>query len=125
MRVAVAMHGPMTGNDPEARSRAIPESVRLNREARRLTEPLNERVGSWQSESVRLHAAVERMRQSGRHDPTLIEAATALLAQVEAQAQEFEAQIATVARELAAHNRISDSRQSLSMIAERLRRCIV
>lgn len=115
----------MSGNeDPDARSRAVPESVRLNRDARRLIEPINEKVGTWQSESVRLHAAVERMRQSGQHDPTLIELVTTTLAHVEEQAKQFETTVAFAARELAAHSRISDTRRSLDIIRDRLRRCL-
>ena len=111
-------------DDTEARARAVPEAVRVNRDVRRLIEPFNERVGTWQAESVRLHAAVERMRLTGRRDPTLMDAVATTLALVEEQARQFEAAVASVARELAGHSRISDTRRSLEIICERLRRCL-
>lgn len=119
------MQPAMSGkDDPHAPGRAIPDAVRLNRDARRLIDPFNEKIGTWQSESVRLHAAVERMRQSGGHDPSLIESAAATLAHVEEQAKQFEAAVASAARELASHSRISDTRRSLDLIRERLLRCL-
>jgi hypothetical protein len=109
---------------PSAGGRAVPESIRLNREARRLVEPLNERVGTWQVESIRLQAAVERTRRSGCPDPEPAALARTLLTEVEDNSRQFEEQVAAAARELATHSRISDTRMSLRMIAERLRRCL-
>src|SRR5690242_9794994 len=99
------------------RSRAIPEAIRLNRDARLLVEPINERIGDWQSESVRLHVAAQRTRQSGRQDPGLAESASALLTSVEEQARLFEQAIVEAGSELAAHSRISDTRRALQLIA--------
>jgi hypothetical protein len=111
-------------DDSSTRPRAIPEAIRLNRDARLLVEPMIEEMGDWQSESVRLHAAVERTRQTGRYDPSLAESASALLKNIEERAQHFEQAIVEAGAELAAHSRVSDTRRSLQLIAERLRRCI-
>jgi len=111
-------------DDPTARGRAVPQAILINREVRRLVDPINEKVGDWQSDSVRLHAAAERMRQSGKHDPELVSSVTELLAAIEEHVRQFEEQVATASSELVAHSRISDTRKSLAMIEERLRRCL-
>lgn len=113
-----------TKADVAAPRRAISESLRLNREARRLIEPFIERIGTWQAESVRLCAAVERMRQSGRYDPILMESIATALAHVDEEVTQLELAVASAARELASHSRVSDTRRSLDIIRERLRGCL-
>lgn len=114
----------MQSKELERRSRAIPAAVRANREARLLVDPVNEKIGVWQSETVRLQTAVRRMRESGRHDPGVSESVRALLAYVGQQARQFEAAVAAAEPDVAGHSRIDDTRRSLQMLADRLASCL-
>jgi len=108
-------------HEVEVRKRAVPEAVRANREARRLVDPISERIGCWQSESVRLCTALQRARQGGRHDPGLVEAARTLLDHVEQQGRQFDEAVAATDDWLATHSRIIDTRRSLQVIIDRVR----
>ena len=106
------------------RRRAPAEGLRVSREAARQVRPINEKVGTWQSESIRLQTAARRMKESGRHEPGVVEAIRTLLEFVEEQARQFEALVATVEKDIASHSRIADTRRVLTMVAERLRACL-
>ena len=115
-------------NDEESavapRRRAPADGVRVSREAARLVRPINERVGTWQAESIRLQTAARRMKASGRHDPGIVESIRTLLEFVEEQARQFEALIATVEKDIGAHSRVADTRRVLQMVADRMRACL-
>ena len=106
------------------RRRAPADGVRVSREASRLVRPINEKVGTWQAESIRLQTAARRMKESGRHEPGVVEAIHTLVEFVEEQARQFEALVATMEKDVAAHSRIADTRRVLAMVAERLRACL-
>jgi hypothetical protein len=93
----------------------------VSRDAARLVREINERVGLWQAESIRLAASAERMRQSGRHDPGLIEAINVLIEQVERQSCSLEMLLLGVPAEIAQHSRVQDTRRVLKMVGDRLR----
>ena len=92
----------------------------MSREAVRVVRPVNDRIGFWQSESIRLVTSAERLRQSGRHDPGLLEGMHALLGSIEELARQFEASLDGVPSDVAGHSRIEDTRRALRTIAARL-----
>ena len=112
-------------HEVEVRKRAVPEAVRANREARRLTDPISEKIGGWQSETVRLCTALQRAREGGRQDPRLVEAARTLLDQIEEQGRQFDQAVSTTDDWLATHSRIIDTRRSLQVIIDRLRSYLI
>src|SRR3569623_23724 len=69
----------------EPRRRVSAEGVRVSREALHLVRPINEKLGGWQAESIRLETTARRMKESGRHDPGVIESIRTLLGYVEEQ----------------------------------------
>ena len=105
----------------EPRRRDISQATIASREAAKLVRPINEKIGYWQGESVRLATAAERMRQSGRHDAATVEAIGALIAVVEGQQQALAAELVQVPAGVAGHSRVADTRQALQMVVDRLR----
>ena len=91
------------------------------REAARLVRDINEKIGIWQAESVRLATAAGRMRQSARHEPAVIESINALIQTVERQQMDLAATLVAVPAGVAEHSRVSDTQQALRMIVDRLR----
>lgn len=103
--------------------RASSTASRVIRELRLVLDPINEKLGPWQAESIRLHTACERARQGGRRDPQVSAVAIALLRQVEAEATRFDSAVETLSPELADNGRVADTRRALEMVARRLRDC--
>ncbi|MGN6156623.1 MAG: hypothetical protein ACTHNL_00860 [Devosia sp.] len=83
--------------------------------------PINERVGEWQSESVRLATAAQRRRDMGRDDAELGRDIRALLAKVEAELKSLDEAVLLLSPEVAANSRLVDTRRGLQIVAERLR----
>lgn len=104
----------------EPQRRQISEAVSAGREAARLVRDINDRIGHWQAESVRLSTAAQRMRQSGRHDPGVVEAIAVLVDLVDGQRREFIAMRDTMPEGVARHSRVQDTERALHMVLERL-----
>jgi hypothetical protein len=102
------------------RKRAVAEGARAARDALALVGPINEKIGSWQAEAVRLETSALRMRAAGRHNPGIIAAIETLLGYVEEQAVRFEVLVAQAAPEVAMQGRVTDTRRGLTMLAARL-----
>jgi hypothetical protein len=109
---------------PEIRKRVISEGTIIARQAAAVVRPINEKIGAWQAESIRLEASARRMRETGRSDPGVIEAIATLLDYVETQRERFENEVAAEAAAVGGHNRIADTRQALVMVIARLRRAL-
>ena len=105
----------------EPRRRVSAEGVRVSREALHLVRPINEKLGGWQAESIRLETTARRMKESGRHDPGVIESIRTLLGYVEEQSRQFDELVAAAPADVARHSRVADTRRVLQMVAERLR----
>jgi len=104
--------------EPKRRETSV--SAREARDAARLVRAINDRIGQWQAESIRLATAAERMRQSGRYEPGLVEAIQVMISLVERQQHAFCAQIAEVPGGIAQHSRIHDTQRAMAMVVARL-----
>ena len=69
----------------ELRHRTVSEQTLAARRVAQLVAPINERVGEWQIESVRLATTAQRLRDMGRRDGELAKDIRTLLAKVEAE----------------------------------------
>jgi chromosome segregation ATPase len=107
-------------SEPPRRRQSSPEAL-AGREAASLVRDLNRRLGSWQAVSVKLHTISQRLRASGREDPSVVEDAEALLNAVSTEAQRFEELVAEQDEAVASHARVEDTRRSFNMIINRLR----
>ena len=103
------------------RRRTVSEQTLAARQAVQLVAPINERVGEWQSESVRLATAAQRRRDMGRDDAELGRDIRALLAKVEAELKSLDEAVLLLPPEVAANSRLVDTRRGLQIVAERLR----
>lgn len=112
----------MTDDSSELpRRRKSSPDVLVAREAAALVRDLNRQLGQWQASSVKLHTMAERLTATGRADPALIEEAHTLFRVIATEAQRFEELLPDQPPAVATHGRINDTRQSLEMIADRLR----
>jgi hypothetical protein len=106
---------------PEPRRRNFSQATQTSREAARLVRGINDKLGDWQAESIRLATAADRMRQSGRQEPAIVAAIETLMTAVEGQLQAFAAELLQAPADVAAHSRVADTRQALQMVVDRLR----
>ena len=104
--------------------RETPVSVTIGRAARALVAPVQEKLGTWQAEAVKLDVMVQRIRASGGHDPSLAKAVRALLRVVEMQAQLLDTALADAIPAVRAHSRVTDARRVLSLLAGRLEKIL-
>jgi hypothetical protein len=105
--------------------RETPASVIQGRAARQLVAPVQEKLGLWQGEAVKLEMMVQRVRTAGRSDPSLAEAARTLLGVVRMQAQLFEAGVATAEPVVRGHSRVADTQKVLGLLAARIETILV
>lgn len=100
--------------------RETSSDVLATRAARQLVRSVHKQLGSWQAESVKLEAIVERLRASGRHDPSVSNAAKTLLGSVHKGAREFEREVGKAPEPVRQHGRIADTRTVLRLVEQRV-----
>jgi hypothetical protein len=83
--------------------------------------PINEKLGHWQAESIRLATAAERMRQSGRDYAEIVAAINGLIGQVEGEQEAFARELLQATPEVAEHSRVGDTKRAMDMVIQRLR----
>lgn len=112
----------MTNDTSESipRRKASAETM-AGREAAALVRELNRRIGRWQAASVKLYTMAQRLKATGRADPSVREEAHTLFQVVATEAQRFEELLPEQPSAVARHGRINDTRQSFDMITDRLR----
>src|SRR5690349_17965194 len=98
--------------------RETPISVTNGRAARALVTPVQEKLGAWQAEAVKLEMMVQRSKASGRHDPSLAEAVLALRGVVRMQAQLLDTALADAILAVRAHSRVTDTQRVLVLLME-------
>lgn len=104
-------------NELENRQRAVPLAVLQGRAARAVVRPYSNRLGEWQSESIKLQAMADREPDADGK----IEAATRALMQTLTLAEtEFETTVASLADTVRMHSSINDARRGFDMIRTRL-----
>ena len=86
-----------------------------------LVEAINEKIGHWQAESIRLSTSAKRMRESGRLDANITESIGALLHYVEEQSKVFDQLLTETPADIAAHSRVGDTQNALAMVQQRLK----
>ena len=107
-------------DDAGRNRRETPPSVIQGRAARALVAPVQEKLGVWQAETIKLETMMQRVRASGRRDPSIAEAARALLGVVQIQSQLLEAAVAEALPAVQAHTRVTDAQKVLTLLVARL-----
>jgi hypothetical protein len=111
--------------DSAGRSRReTPVSVTIGRAARGLVTPVQEKLGVWQAETIKLEVMVQRLKASGRHDPSLTEAVRALHRVVGMQTELLDTALADALPAVRAHSRVTDAKRVLSLLTERLEKIL-
>ena len=104
--------------------RETPASVTNGRAARALIAPVQQKLGAWQAEVVKLEVMAQRIRAVGRRDPSIAEATRTLLGVVKMQAQLLETSLGTAADAVRLHSRVTDAQKVLVLLVERLERLL-
>lgn len=104
--------------------RAISAAVVLGREARQLVAPVQEKLGAWQAQTVKLEVMVQRLKASGRNDAGLGEAARTLLGVVAMHSKQLDASIESASGQLKVHSRVLDARRVLDQLIGRLEKVL-
>lgn len=105
--------------------RETPASVTIGRAARALVAPVQEKLGTWQAEVVKLEVIVQRVKASGRHDPGLAETVRAMLGVVRMQTQLLETALTDTVPAVRTHSRVTDAQRVLALLVERLEKIVV
>jgi hypothetical protein len=104
------------------RQRVTPADVVARKAAKDLIAPLQEQIGHWQAETIKLETMAQR--PGGKRDRKLGETARHVLDAVSKRAAEFDAHIAQIPDVIRTHSRVVDARKVLQMLEERLQRTI-
>ena len=104
--------------------RETPASVIHGRAARALVAPIQEKLGAWQAEAVKLEVMTQRLKASGRHDPSLAEAALAMLGVVKMQTPLLDTALRDALPAVREHGRVTDARRVLALLIGRLERIL-
>lgn len=114
----------MTDDSLQApRRRQASADALTGREAATLVRELNRQLGLWQGTSVKLQIMCQRVVETRRPDPAVVEQCLQLFKAVSAEARRFDATISRQPEKVAQHGRINDTRRSFEMIRERLLTC--
>lgn len=100
--------------------REVSAELLAGRAARELVRPIQEKLGPWQAEAIKLEVKARRIRSSGRDDPAANESARTLHGFVVRQAAEFEQAVQGAPATIQAHGRVADVRAVLKLLEERL-----
>ena len=111
-------------DDAGRHRRETPASVIHGRAARQLVAPVQQHLGVWQAEAVKLEVMMQRMKASGRHDPAPAEAARTMLGVIRMQAQLFETSVAAADPVVRAHSRVTDAQKVLGLLIARVEKVL-
>lgn len=100
--------------------RGTPNSVLIGREARLLVAPVQQKLGAWQAETVKLEVMAQRVKVAGRHDASIAEATRALLNVVAMQKQLLETGVVEAPDAVRTHSRVTDTIKVLGLLLRRL-----
>jgi hypothetical protein len=112
----------MIDDEPPRRRRTTPADVTVRRAARSLVIPVLDLLGDWQVAAAKYEAIAQR--SGGQLDSNARGAVEALLVQVSEAVQAFEASVAAAPEAVRVHNRVTDVRKVLVMVALRLERLL-
>ncbi|HZY67310.1 MAG TPA: hypothetical protein VFE52_01915 [Devosia sp.] len=99
-------------------------SVVHGRAARQLIAPVQEKLGVWQAEVVKLEVMAQRMKASGRTDASIAEAARSVLSVVHMQTQLFASSVTAAPPVIQTHSRVTDAIKVLEMLRVRLEKLL-
>ena len=111
-------------DDAGRNRRETPASVIHGRAAKQLVAPIQDKLGLWQAEAVKLETMVQRVRAAGRSDPSVAEAARTLLGVVRMQAQLFEAAVGEAMLPVRGHSRVTDTQKVLGLLVARIEKIL-
>lgn len=109
-------------NAAEQRQRAMRVDVRIAHEAMEVVLPTNQQIGPWQGRAAHLLALAEKLRATGRHNPSLAEEVESLLEAVETQRRNLTDKKRDLPDDIARSSRVEDTSRALDSIASVLSR---
>jgi hypothetical protein len=111
-------------DDPGPTRRETPISVIHGRAAKALVQPVHEKLGAWQAETIKLETRAQRLKAAGRTDAAVAEATRTLLGFTIAQSAALNLSASEAPEEIATHTRVVDTLKVLAMLTERLERTL-
>ena len=111
-------------DDAGRNRRETPASVIHGRAAKQLVAPIQDKLGLWQAEAVKLEVMVQRVRGGGRSDPSIAEAARTLLGVIHMQARLFETAAGEADPVVRTHTRVTDTQKVLGLLVERVEKIL-
>ena len=110
----------MENNDSGRPRRQTPADVADRQAARQLVAPLQDQLGLWQAESIKLETMAERLRVTGGGNEELAKGIRELLDAVTRQATALDGAVQKVPESVRTHSRVTDVRKVLKMLEQRL-----
>lgn len=107
---------------PLSRQRATRVDVRITHRAMEVVLPTNQQIGPWQTRAAHLLAVAEKLKTTGRHNPSIAAEVEMLLASVEAQQRVLTEKVRDLPDDIAASTRLEDTARALASIASVLER---
>lgn len=110
--------------DEQHRQRAMRLEVKITRQAMKVVLPTNQQIGPWQARAAHLLALAEKLKATGRHDPSIIDEAQALLEAVAAHRRELDQEVQELPPDVAGSTRFDDTARALQSVASVLERTL-
>ena len=117
-----AKSAPMAGVISMPRARATRVDVRIAHKAMEVVLPTNQQIGPWQARAAHLLAVAEKLKITGRHNPSIAEEVETLLDTVEAQQRGLNDKVRELPTDVATSTRLEDTSRALASIASVLTR---
>ena len=102
--------------DESKRQRAMRPEVKISREALRVVQPINRRIGTWQTTIVRLGALGRRPQAADTYREKIRAEAEALAAEVKTEAAVFQEALQSLPDAVAKSSRLADTCKALSSL---------
>lgn len=105
---------------PERMRRVVSPAVLAARSARLLMLPFSQKLGEWQSESIKLETMALRKASTDEYRAGIVEAAIVLRRSVNEMAGELEKTAMDAPERVRQHSRVADARKVLEAMEKRL-----
>jgi hypothetical protein len=112
----------LAGVIPMSRQRATRVDVRIAHEAMEVVLPTNQQIGPWQARAAHLLAVAEKLKTTGRHNPSIAAEVDLLLGTVETHQRGLTAKVRDLPADVATSTRLEDTSRALASIASVLAR---
>lgn len=99
------------------RQRATRVDVRIAHKAMEVVLPTNQQIGPWQARAAHLLVVAEKLKSTGRHNPSIAEEVETLLDTVEAHQRGLTDKVRSLPSDIAMSTRLEDTSRALASIA--------